>query len=182
MAKKPDITDEEIAAFRKAVSGVKPLVHKKIRVARPHSQPKKKISKHPILEEDLFTIDESIHSENVGSEAILSYKHPSVPDKTLRKLRKGQYNVDAILDLHGMTVEEAKEAVEKFIRQALLLQKRVVLLIHGKGHHSHMPILKNKINSWLRQLNVVLAFCSAASTHGSRGATYVLLKRTSQED
>ena len=96
-------------------------------------------------------------------------------------MRKGQYNVEAILDLHGMTVAKANAEVDRFLQQCLHQGIRIVLIIHGKGHHSQEPILKNKLNHWLRSIDGVLAFCSAAKEHGSRGASYVLLKRKTGE-
>jgi DNA-nicking Smr family endonuclease len=55
----------------------------------------------------------------------------------------------------------------------------VVRIIHGKGNTSlgKMPVLKGRVNSWLRQKNEVLAFCSARPNDGGTGAVYVLLKR-----
>ncbi|MEE9156926.1 MAG: Smr/MutS family protein, partial [Gammaproteobacteria bacterium] len=39
------------------------------------------------------------------------------------------------------------------------------------------PVLKNKLNNWLRQRDEVLAFCSTRPVDGGTGAVYVLLKR-----
>ena len=56
---------------------------------------------------------------------------------------------------------------------------RCVHIIHGKGHGSSNqgPVLKNKVNAWLRQREEVLAFCSAQPKDGGTGAVYVLLRR-----
>ena len=176
MPKKTKISQEDIDAFYEAIKGTKPLIQKKIRL-KPPSPQKKPISPHSFSDKESFYFHESENLNQVAGEEFIAYKHNSISNKILRKLRKGQYNVDAVLDLHGMSVEEAKTAIESFLQECLEAHLRVVLIIHGKGHHSQMPILKNKINHWLRELDVVLAFCSAAPSHGSRGATYVLLKR-----
>lgn len=179
MSKKTKINPEEIADFLKAVKDVKPLAHNKVRLT-PSRQQTSRIKE--TWEESLpLNLNESDDLVPVNAEAFMLYKQASVSHKTLRKLRKGQYNVEAVLDLHGMTVEEARIAVDHFLRECLHENIRVVLIIHGKGHHSEMPILKNKLNHWLRQIETVLAFCSAASVHGSRGALYVLIKRTEEE-
>jgi DNA-nicking Smr family endonuclease len=179
MRKKHDIDPEDIDAFLKAVKGTKVLVKKeKIRLSPP-TPPLRKPTKNKL--EKSVTFQDNLDIPAVQGEELITYKQSSVSNKILRKLRKGQYNVEAMLDLHGMTVEEAKIAIESFLQQCLQLSLRVVLIIHGKGHHSDMPILKNKLNQWLRETNKVLAFCSAAQSHGSRGATYVLLKRPSIE-
>jgi DNA-nicking Smr family endonuclease len=180
MPKRPSKQEEEIAAFHQAMKDAKPLPHQKIRIATP---PKKQPRvRSPEIEPERVRITELLALHTVSGEEFISYKQEGVSNKTLRKLRKGQYNVEAILDLHGMSVEKAIMAIEGFLQQALSDGIRLVLIIHGKGLHSQEPILKNKLNHWLRDMTSVLAFCSAAPKHGSRGAIYVLLKRTTEEN
>lgn len=171
---------EEVMAFYKAMPGIKPLVHKKIRLAKKPLRPP--TIQHPIKESDSFEFTEKESLSEVKGDEFIAFKQASVSHKILRKLRKGQYNVEAVLDLHGMSVEKAKIAVNGFLRQSLQRGVRVALIIHGRGRHRPVPVLKNKLNHWLRELNVVLAFCSAAFQEGSRGAIYVLLKRTGEVD
>ncbi len=180
MSKKPKISQEDLDLFQEAVKGTKPLsVREKREPVK--LKPTRRIRKPEVFDESL-NLSEADYQPEVNSEEFISFKQDSLPQKSLRKLRKGQYNVDAILDLHGMTVEKALTAVDRFLQECLHNQVHVALIIHGKGHHSQMPILKNKLNLWLRKLDVVLAFCSAAPRHGSRGAVYVLLKRTLEEN
>lgn len=180
MAKKTKISEEDLIAFHKAVEGTKPLVQKKIRISHRPSIPR--LMKPTISDKEALHFTEKQDLNSVHGEEFIVHKQAGISNKTLRKLRKGQYNVEATLDLHGMSVEVARTAVDDFLQYSLQEGIRVVLIIHGKGHHSQTPILKNKLNHWLRETNVVLAFCSAAPSHGSRGAIYVLLKRTTQED
>ncbi|NIW87182.1 MAG: DNA mismatch repair protein MutS, partial [Gammaproteobacteria bacterium] len=58
-------------------------------------------------------------------------------------------------------------------------QLRCVRVVHGKGHGSlhKLPVLKTKVQGWLRQRDEVLAFCSARPVDGGTGAVYVLLKK-----
>jgi DNA-nicking Smr family endonuclease len=79
--------------------------------------------------------------------------------------------------MHGMTVEQAKSALSRFLTACQHNHCRYVLIIHGKGLSSKNPILKNKLNNWLRQLDDVLAFSSATPKEGHTGALYVLLRR-----
>lgn len=171
MKKKPGIDSIDIAAFQEAVKGTRRLHHNKIEPVPPAatSLRRKKSSKVDI------ELQETSDLPLVGSESALSYHQPGVAHKTLRNLRKGQYTVEAVLDLHGMTISEASVAVSHFLQQCISSEIRVVLIIHGKGKNEQ-PILKNKLNHWLRSITAVLAFCSASSTHGSRGAMYILLK------
>jgi DNA-nicking Smr family endonuclease len=78
-----------------------------------------------------------------------------------------------------MTAEDAKNALSHFLAACKRNGIRHVLMIHGKGRSNRKPILKNKLNHWLRQTDDVLAFCSAMSKDGSSGALYVLLRRQS---
>ena len=75
-----------------------------------------------------------------------------------------------------MTVQEAMLALQRFVSRCKASGLKYVLIIHGKGRENSEPILKNKLNHWLRELPTVLAFCSALKKDGGTGAMYVLLK------
>ncbi len=109
----------------------------------------------------------------------LYYRGEGVQQAVLRKLRRGQFQVGAVLDLHGMTVVRAREALVDFLHEVRRDSLSCVRIIHGKGNGSRHrgPVLKQKINHWLRQRDEVLAFCSARSMDGGTGAIYVLLRR-----
>jgi len=68
--------------------------------------------------------------------------------------------------------------VNTFLKNACDQDKRVVRIIHGKGDISagKPPVLKGKVNSWLRQKNEVLAFCSARPNDGGTGGVCVAEK------
>ena len=98
------------------------------------------------------------------------------------KLRRGEFSVQGHLDLHGLTRDEAKRAVEEFIRGARTAGKRCVLLVHGRGLHSkdQVPILRDAVRGWLatnRFSRHVLAFATARPADGGAGAIYLLLRR-----
>jgi DNA-nicking Smr family endonuclease len=100
----------------------------------------------------------------------------------LRRLRAGDYAVQATLDLHGLTRDEARKAVATFIDRERSAHRRSVLIIHGRGLHSkdHIPVLKDEIKVWLargRTGRGVLAFCSARPCDGGVGALYVLMRK-----
>lgn len=179
MPKKPPPHSHDIAAFKEAVKGSKPIKQDKIHL-KPKA-PTRHIVK-PKIAEEIIIIEDYSDSSPVTADEFISYKQLSISDKILRKLRKGQYTIEAKLDLHGMTVSQARMMVDDFIRTCLKFNYRVVLIIHGKGRSSQAPILKNKLNQWLRNTLHVLAFCSAQQSHGSRGAVYVLLKKQQGED
>jgi DNA-nicking Smr family endonuclease len=100
----------------------------------------------------------------------------------VRKLRRGEYAVQGHVDLHGMTRDEAKQAVDQFLKSARASGKRCVLVVHGRGMHSkdQMPVLKEALRSWLASARFgrhVLAFATARPQDGGGGAIYVLLRR-----
>jgi len=107
----------------------------------------------------------------------LSFVRPGVQRAQLRKMRKGFYPIRDELDLHGMTIADAKQQLAIFLQECLRRRERCVRIIHGKGYHSRdqQPILKGKLNLWLRQCRQVLAFCSAPAIGGGTGALYLLL-------
>ncbi|MGQ0658294.1 MAG: Smr/MutS family protein, partial [Chromatiales bacterium] len=109
----------------------------------------------------------------------LLYFRPGVRHTVFRRLRRGQFAIEGELDLHGLTVAEAKETLLKFLHDARGAGRRCVRIVHGKGLRSRgqEPVLKGKVNHWLRQLDTVLAFCSTRAVDGGTGALYVLLRR-----
>jgi len=87
--------------------------------------------------------------------------------------------VHAQIVLHGMTVAEAKPRLSEFIESCARDGKLCVRVVHGKGLGSgnRGPVLKQKVNRWLRQWDAVLAFVSTRQVHGGTGAVYVLLRQ-----
>ena len=109
----------------------------------------------------------------------LLFVRPGLRASTVRKLRRGQYATQAELDLHGLRVPDAHTLLKQFLRDCRLQDKRCVRIVHGKGLGSEgkIPVLKGKLNVWLRRHRDVLAFCSARPNDGGTGAVYVLLKK-----
>jgi len=108
---------------------------------------------------------------------------PGLDPAIVRRLRRGEFAVQGHVDLHGMTREEAKQAVDAFLRASRRAGKRCVLLVHGRGIHSkdQVPILKEALRSWLATARFgrhVLAFATARPADGGAGAIYVLLRRS----
>lgn len=102
--------------------------------------------------------------------------HPEVA----RRLHRGDYSIQAHIDLHGLNAKDAKEEFEKFLKWAVITGKRGVLIIHGRGLSSPFePVLKRKVVEWLTcgpWRKWVIAYSSARSCDGGAGATYVLLR------
>jgi len=167
------------ALFREAMRGVKPLKSDKLPLTKPRPKP---IPKQRYLDEAL--VHEEMLSDNYDSAELetgeeLLFVRPGVQHRVLAKLRRGQFGINAELDLHGMVVREARVEVANFLRDCCNSNVRCARIVHGKGYGSwqKQPVLKQKLNSWLQQRDEVLAFCSARSVDGGTGAVYVLMKR-----
>ena len=124
-------------------------------------------------------------TENIEAlvpQAILSFQRPGIQNGVFRKLRLGQYQIEARLDLHRLTVEQALQAILVFIKDSIAYDIRCALITHGKGDGRPEPAkLKSCVAAWLPQMEDVLAFHSAQKHHGGVGATYVLLKKSEKK-
>ncbi|MEA3275215.1 MAG: Smr/MutS family protein [Pseudomonadota bacterium] len=114
----------------------------------------------------------------VETHEYLLFTRPGVQKRLLADLQRGYIEVDLELDLHGLTAAHAERTLDDFLRDCARLRVRCARIIHGKGYGSEdrQPVLKRKINYWLRLYEEVLAFCSATRRDGGTGATYVLLR------
>ncbi len=108
----------------------------------------------------------------------LSYRRDGVAPDVLNRLRRGQWTIQAELDLHGQRRDEAREALAAFIRQAQANVHRCLRVVHGKGHGSpgREPVLKVRVLRWLAQSQAVVAFTQASAPQGGAGALIVLLR------
>jgi len=175
VTRKPD--SDELEAFRDAVRDVRPLAAEprvsKRRKPRPRAAFRRR-DEVAVLEESIRFTALELEVES-GDE--LSFRRPGVQDGVMRKLRRGQYRLEAEIDLHGLTLPEAKQGLREFLAQALLRQLRCIRIVHGKGLRSgpRGPVLKNAVNLVLQRTGAVVAFCSARQVDGGTGAVYVLL-------
>lgn len=98
-----------------------------------------------------------------------------------RRLHRGDYSIQAFIDLHGLLAVDAKEVFEKFLKWAVTTGKTGILIVHGRGLSSHSePVLKKKVIEWLTQgpwRKWIVAYSSARACDGGAGATYVLLRQ-----
>ena len=114
----------------------------------------------------------------LDSDAALSFTREGLAPNTARKLRRGDWVIQAQLDLHGLTREEARGALSLFLASALKQGQRCVRVVHGKGLGSkhRIPVLKDKVRRWLSQSDAVLAWVQARAPEGGTGALVVLLR------
>ncbi|HKT71996.1 MAG TPA: Smr/MutS family protein [Steroidobacteraceae bacterium] len=170
--------DDEAGLFREAVRDVKPLST----AAPAQSKPRRpaprarftRADRHAVLQESLLpgTADPELAS---GEELVFS--RVGVQSAVLRKLRRGHYRVQADIDLHGLTMSEAKQALRDFLAEAIEHRWQCVRIVHGKGLRSghRGPVLKGAVSGLLKRTGRVLAYVSARPVDGGTGAVYVLL-------
>jgi DNA-nicking Smr family endonuclease len=154
----------EDVAFRRAMADVVPL----------EPDPKRRAPKTPpVLPPRTADAPTSADDESEDFAAA------GIDRRELRRLRRGDYPVESRLDLHGMTVREAGEAVKRFIQNSRHSQKRCVCIVHGRGLHSEKgaSTLRDPVRGALRNMPGVLAFVTAPASGGGAGAVYVLVKR-----
>jgi DNA-nicking Smr family endonuclease len=168
---------DEAALFREATRDVRPLAHDA--AAPPSAKPTPharfaRADRAAILDESLESFPDDPYL--AGGE-VAAYARPGVQDAVLRRLRRGHYRVQAELDLHGLTLREAKEVLREFLAEALRRDLRCVRIVHGKGLRSgpRGPVLKSMVSGLLRRSSHVLAFVSARGVDGGTGAVYALL-------
>jgi DNA-nicking Smr family endonuclease len=170
--------------FQEAMAGVAPISRgKRVKREFPASLPvriKQESDSEPLLKlRDLVESGLGFQVSDTPEyiEGTLYQVHPDVA----RRLHRGDYSIQAYLDLHRFKVSDARETLEKFLKWAVHTGKTGVLVIHGRGLSSPAtPILKAKVVEWLTRgpwRKWIVAYASARSCDGGAGATYVLLRR-----
>lgn len=171
--------DADDKLFREAMRDVRKLSSSVAGRTRPKPAPEARFTRadqKSVLAESLLDPADPALLET-GDE--LRFRRPGVPEAVLKRLRRGEFAVDAEIDLHGMTAIEARAAMKAFLERALGRQMTCVRIVHGKGRRSgpRGPVLKNVVNLWLQRTDAVLAFGSPPPIHGGSGAVYVLLRK-----
>ena len=177
------VAQTEDLLFREAMQGVRPIAGEYASggpvplktVERPERDPEDdallRLTRLVNRGEGFIVSDTPEYMEGTGY---------NVRQEFARRLHRGDFSIQAHMDLHGMNVEHAQEEFESFMKASYLAGKKALLIIHGRGLSSPgEAILKNKVHEWLSHSywrKRVFAFASAQSHDGGAGATYVLLR------
>ena len=107
---------------------------------------------------------------------------PGLEKRTRTRMRRGQIDIEATLDLHGLTQAEAHRALGAFLSGSQSAGRRTVRVVTGKGggKNSERGVLRDAVPRWLNEgpnRRMIKAFSFAAPKDGGEGALYVLLKR-----
>ena len=176
------MSDDDSALFRDAVGDVRSVRNDRIDLSDQKSKPKtpstpsKKADDRSVM---AALLDDLSENDLLETGEHLAYTAEGVQRSVLRKLKSGHYSIQATIDLHGYTVQEARLELAEFLKNARENRHLCVRIIHGKGlrQAERSPRIKPAVNLWLQRSKAVHAFCSARDNDGGTGAVYVLLKR-----
>lgn len=181
--KDPNENKNEEQSFLDAMQGVSRHKHDKADTTSTTSKNKL----NTLYRRQAATLEEEKVIDGLSDEAVnlvesseeLLFANPGVQLRVLKKLKQGHIPWEQGLDLHGYTIDQARDQLSRFLFDARRNKCRCIIVIHGKAHSSgsDQAMIKSYVNEWLKRLTGVLAFCSAQAKDGGTGALYVLLKR-----
>jgi len=165
--------------FARAIGATEPLRRKAVVPLAPEPPApipvQHQLDEQRVLRESLS--DEFDVTTLLDVDDAMSFRRPGIGTDVTARLRKGDWAIQAQVDLHGLRSDEARETLGGFIRNAYKQGLRCVRVVHGKGLGSpgKQPVLKTKTQRWLIQKNEVIAFVQAKPAEGGAGALVVLL-------
>ena len=98
-----------------------------------------------------------------------------------RRLDRGRDSPAAVIDLHGLTQDQARARLTGFLLRGGAERRRTILVITGKGALGD-GVLRRRVPDWLAEpplRQIVAGLSEAHRRHGGEGALYVALKRAS---
>ena len=171
---KRKLSEEELNEWNHALKGVR---RNKVRAT-------KSLDTLPDLEVQIRKHQDFFH---ISPEKIRITKALVIDDeegsdkRTTKIMKRGKLEVNAKIDLHGFTEDQAFSAVKTFILSSFYSKKRNLLIITGKGSSiTKSSVLRTKLPEWLNLEGIrerIIRFSSASNKHGGNGAFYVLLKK-----
>jgi len=177
---------KDVDLFRAAMADVKPLKGRKKPVRKHAVAPKPKVAESLPARES-FLVDARPHATRPARTRVPAPAPQSFDREVDRALSKGKRRPEAKLDLHGMTLVAAERAVSAFIARSSADNRRVVLIVTGKGTRLESGRvfggrIRAEFPGWLERAENrarVAGVRTAHPRHGGSGAFYVLLRRRS---
>jgi DNA-nicking Smr family endonuclease len=111
--------------------------------------------------------------------------HATLDSTWDKRLRGGTVEPDRTLDLHGMSLDAAWQAIDRALERAIRSGDRLFLLITGHHRPGTAPVERGRIRAavhdWLaasRHASKIAAVRGAHRRHGGGGSLYIVLKRS----
>ncbi|MDI2533179.1 Smr/MutS family protein [Pseudomonas aeruginosa] len=166
--------DDDFSLFKSEMRGVKRISVDRADTGKPRND------RQQLKQRQL---NASVRNDEIRVDGLSDQFVIDVQESQLRKLKQGLVPFDGSLDLHGMSVEKARQTLWDFLAEATRLEIRCVRVTHGKAARKdgRSPLVKSHVNTWLRQHPQVLGFTSCLPRHGGTGSVYVMLRRTMLE-
>jgi DNA-nicking Smr family endonuclease len=171
-------TTDDIDLFRRSIGTIRKLRSDKVYPVAKRPPPRPRAATPGEQSYPLAAFPEEFHGREISAGESLFFARTGLQQRLLQRLRRGQLQCEAELDLHGLTIAETQHEVTRFLSWCGERGIRTVRIIHGKGYGSRerAPVLKSRLNHWLREQQEVLAFCSSRPDQGGTGAVNVLLR------
>jgi DNA-nicking Smr family endonuclease len=181
--RKRGLSEEERALWESVAKQTKPL-RKRLRAAKPPAAT-------PVAE--MAAAAKPAPSRHVPPSRIMLPPKPEAPPapplapigrRERSQLSRGRKEIEARLDLHGMTQTRAHHALSGFLQRARSDGLTFVLVITGKGKmgaDSERGVLRRQVPQWLSLpefRSLVVGFEEAHIGHGGEGALYVRIRRS----
>lgn len=180
------IGEDDLRLFARATQLVEPLKSARLRVAHPPLSSRPDIDR--LTQKRARATGETIkvntpqvsdgYTPIADTDQDITWSAQGVGPDTLRKLKRAWWPIGSQIDLHGLTRDQARQALLDFIEASRLHATRCALIIHGQGFGSQNSegVLRSQVAQWLTQLDSIAAFATAPPTHGGRGALLVLIR------
>ena len=174
--RRPELSDEERSLWELVARTARPLRPRRVEPASEAS------------ENDALPKTERSSPEPSAREPAQRPPPAQLPGridhKTRSKLSRGTIEIDARVDLHGLTQARAHQRLRRFLEEAQHNGARLVLVITGKGKQeaglSEGGVLRRGVPAWLESSEfrpLVAGFDEAGRRHGGGGALYVRIRR-----
>jgi DNA-nicking Smr family endonuclease len=166
------ITAEDRQLFRESITGARAIAQDKIPPVVPPRKKKSRTDVSTVLaDENLFFFSDEFEGFIADGASLSWVQHGDDPHLPGR-LRRGEFQPQVVLDLHGLTTAQAKAELAGLLAYCDKRQLNCACVVHGKG----LGILAKKVPNWLIQHPNVRCFHTAPKSWGKHGALILLLK------
>lgn len=165
------LSSEEKQLFKEAVGKIKQLEQDKVVHRKPKITPSSVKANNLTSRQGAEFHFSDEFEPNLNATGPMKYVKEGADSFEAKNLRRGIYQPELILDLHGLNQEHAKREIAALMLACHKEHARCVCIVHGIGNR----ILKSKVPHWLVQHPDVLAFHQAPLEYGGDGALLVLV-------